>query len=152
MNRQESEKWLDELISQTINTTKPQFDPDKWKQKYPEEFELLKSRAKKTPAITQPSIWKIVLKSGITRLAAAAVIIAAVGSLIAYRSSRKQEYAQVASAAQSPAKMMTAISLTMAYRRGGMEAVERQFDKALKMLGPRPASISLQELLENFNG
>ena len=77
MNKQRDDKWLDELISRTINTTKPQFNPDKWKQKYPHEFELLKSRAKKAPAIVQPSIWKILLQSRITRLAAAAVIIAA---------------------------------------------------------------------------
>ena len=38
MNKQKNEKRMDELISRTINTTKPQFDPEKWRQKYPDEF------------------------------------------------------------------------------------------------------------------
>jgi hypothetical protein len=47
--------------------------------------------------------------------------------------------------------MMTAMSLTIAYRRGGLEAVEQQCEKAIEMLGPRPKTISVQELLEDFN-
>jgi len=40
-------------------------------------------------------------------------------------------------------------SLTIAYRRGGIEGIENQCEKALKILGPQPASISLGDL---FNG
>ena len=46
MNEQENGKRLDELISHTINTTKPHFNSEKWKQKYPDEFQTLLSRAK----------------------------------------------------------------------------------------------------------
>ena len=46
MNEQRNEKRLEELISRTINTDKPQFDAEKWKQKYPDEFQTLLSRAK----------------------------------------------------------------------------------------------------------
>jgi hypothetical protein len=46
MNRGKKEKWLDELISRTINSGRPQFDVEKWKQKYPEEFQMLKSQAR----------------------------------------------------------------------------------------------------------
>jgi len=31
MNEQRNEKRIDELISRTINTEKPQFDVEKWK-------------------------------------------------------------------------------------------------------------------------
>ena len=41
MSEQENDRWLDELIHRTINTTKPDFDAKKWKQKYPEEFQTL---------------------------------------------------------------------------------------------------------------
>jgi len=41
MNKREKEKKLDELISRTINTEKPRFDAEKWKQKYPDEFQTL---------------------------------------------------------------------------------------------------------------
>ena len=41
-----NEKWLDELISRSINTDKPEFDVEKWKQEYGEEFQMLKLRAR----------------------------------------------------------------------------------------------------------
>jgi len=75
MNKQRDEKWLDELISRTINTAKPQFNPDKWKQKYPDEFQTLLSRKATGDSIRQPNILKVFLKSPLTKLAAAAVII-----------------------------------------------------------------------------
>jgi len=78
MKEEKDEKWLDEIISQVINTTKPQFDAEEWKQKYPEEFQLLKSRA--TQASTrQESIWRAVFQRRIPRLAAAAVLLIALG-------------------------------------------------------------------------
>jgi hypothetical protein len=48
--------------------------------------------------------------------------------------------------------MLTAMSLTMVYRRGGIEALERQCEQAIEMLGPRPTSLSLKQLLEDSNG
>ena len=72
MNKKRNEKWLDELISRTINTTKPKFDVEKWKQKYPDEFQTLLSHARQASP-RQPNIWRTILKSPITKLAAAAV-------------------------------------------------------------------------------
>ena len=152
MNEQKNDKWLDELISRTINTTKQQFDPEKWQQKYPDEFELLKSRAKKTPAIIQPSMWKIVLQSKLTKLAAAAVIIVVISIFVFHRGAREQEPPQVVSVSKSPAEMLTVASLRTAYRRGGIEALEKQCDEAIEKLGPRNAKLSIQELLAEFNG
>ena len=152
MKEQRNEKWLDELISRSINTEKPQFDVEKWKQKYPQEFQMLASRARQASP-RQPNIWRTILKSPITKLAAAAVIIVAIGLFIAHRGPGEQPGApKVSQVAKSPAEMMTAISLTMAYRRGGIEAVEEQCEKALKMLGPRPKSLSVRELLTGTNG
>ncbi|MHC4464143.1 MAG: hypothetical protein ACYS6W_15570 [Planctomycetota bacterium] len=71
MNEQKNDKWLDELISRTINTTKPQFDPEKWQQKYPDEFQTLLSRAKLPP---QRGIhW--VRDIGITAIAASLILL-----------------------------------------------------------------------------
>ena len=75
MNTQENEKWLDELISHTINTTKPKFDAEKWKQKYPREFQILLSRAAGGASTHEPNIWTVVFKRPITRSAAAAVLV-----------------------------------------------------------------------------
>ncbi len=106
----------------------------------------------KKPAVTEPSIWRIIFKSPITKLAAAAVIIVAIGLFIAYQDSRKQESAQVVSVSKSPAEMLTVASLNMAYRHGGIEAVERQCDEAIEKLGPQPAKITVKKLLTEFNG
>jgi hypothetical protein len=152
MNEQNEEKWLDELISRTINTTRPEFDAEQWKQKYPEEFQILKSRAQQKPSTIQPSLWKTLTHNKLAKLAAAAVLIVAVGLLVFSQISYKQKAAQIAQKPKSPTEMLTAISLTMAYRRGGIEAVDRQSQEAIKMLGPRPAEITIQQILTEFNG
>jgi hypothetical protein len=52
---------------------------------------------------------------------------------------------------QSPAMMMSRLSLTLAYNRGGMEAVDEQYAKAFEKLESKPATISMAEVL-NENG
>jgi len=95
--------------------------------------------------------WQSIIKSPITKLAAAVIIIAIGLFLVHQGPSEPVETTKAVKVAKSPAEMMTAISLTIAYRRGGLEAVEQQCEKAIEMLGPRPKSISVQELLEDFN-
>jgi hypothetical protein len=156
MSEQENDRWLDELIHRTINTTKPDFDAKKWKQKYPEEFQTLLSRAagkSSAPLVVQVNLWKAIWKSPAVRVAAAAIIIAAISFSIVYLGPGEQvDTTQTAKVVKSPAEMLTAMSLTMVYRRGGIEALERQCERAIEMLGPRPTSLSLQQLLEDSNG
>jgi hypothetical protein len=153
MNKQGNEKRLDELISQTINTEKPRFDAEKWKQKYPEEFQSLLSRAAKGDSARLPSILKVILKSPLTKLAAAAVIILAVSFFSAHQDSSEQaDTTTVSKITKSPVEMMTAMSLNIAYRKGGIEEVEKQYNEAFKLLGPRPATITVTELLAEYNG
>ncbi len=152
MNKQGNEKRLDELISRTINTEKPRFDAEKWKQKYPVEFQTLLSRAAKGDSARQPGILKVILKSPLTKLAAAAVIIVAISFFIAPQGPDEQADTTVSKATKSPVEMMTALSLERAFRRGGIEAVENQCEQALKLLGTRTASFSPYEFPLNFNG
>jgi hypothetical protein len=44
------------------------------------------------------------------------------------------------------------MSLTITYRKGGMEAVEEQYNEAFKLLGPRPGSLSVEQIIAEFNG
>jgi hypothetical protein len=152
MNKQRNEKRLDELISQTINTEKPRFDAEKWKQKYPDEFQTLLSRAAKGDSARQPSILKVILKSPLTKLAAAAVIILAVSFFSTHQDPGKQEQPKIVEVKKSPIEMMTAISLERAFQRGGIEAVEKQCKQAFKPIGPRPGSLSIEQILAEFNG
>ena len=101
MNEQRNEKQMDELISRTINTEKPQFDAEKWKQKYPEEYQVLLSRAAKGDLSRQPTILKVILKSPLTKITAAAVIILAVSFLITHQTPNEQEQHRIAEVIKS---------------------------------------------------
>jgi hypothetical protein len=81
--------------------------------------------------------------------AAAAVIIIGISFFMAHQGPGEQNDIIIAEALDSPAKIMTMKSLKIAFRRGGVEAIENQCDKALKILGPEPASLSTADL---FNG
>jgi hypothetical protein len=70
------EQGLDKLISQSINTQRPQFDAAVWKEKYPTELEMLKSRAGRGGA-SKSNVWRTIVKNRSRKLAAAAVIVIA---------------------------------------------------------------------------
>ena len=153
MDEQNDEKWLDELICRTINTEKPHFDSEKWKQKYPDEYQALLLCAAKRDSVRQPSILKVILKSPLTKVAAAAVIIISISFFTARQDpTKKADTTTVSKITKSPVEVLTVASLTIAYRQGGMEAVEKQYEKASEMRGAKPTEISLQELLAEFNG
>ena len=109
-----------------------------------------KSRARKfVPA--GPNIWRIILKSPLTKIAAAAVIILGVSIFITQQEPGKQEQPNIVEATKTPVEMLTVVSLNIAYRKGGMEAVEEQYNNAYKQLGP-PRSLSVEQILAEFNG
>lgn len=100
---------------------------------------------------TGPNIWRIILKSPLTKIAAAAVIILALSFLSTHQKPGKEQ-PRTAEVTKSPVEMMTAISLERAFRRGGLEAIENQCEQALKLLGTRTDGLSSRELLSEFNG
>ncbi len=80
MKRDNEQKSVDELLSQAIGAEPVRFDAEQWKQKYPQEVRLLAGRSETlNPEPTVPNnLWRTIMKSRITKLAAAAVIIIAV--------------------------------------------------------------------------
>jgi hypothetical protein len=50
-------------------------------------------------------------------------------------------------AASPDAKMMSMLSLRMAYQRGGFDALDRQLQDTLDEFGPRSSSVSIRELV-----
>jgi len=80
MKRPENDKWLDDALSNVIGSEKTESNFDKWKQEHPEAVEMLTSRVnRQTSASKHPlSIRNKIMKSPITKLAAAAVIVIAV--------------------------------------------------------------------------
>jgi hypothetical protein len=79
MKRSENDKWLNGALEEVIGSKKPRTDFEEWKQKHPEAVEMLTSRTdKEASAWPSPlTIRKTIMRSKITKLAAAAVIIIA---------------------------------------------------------------------------
>jgi hypothetical protein len=101
----------------------------------------------------KPNAAGMILRSRAAKLAAAAVIIVSVGLLMIYRNPpMPQQPPQTEIVAKSPAEMLTAMSLNIAWRRGGIEAVDEQTSKAFEMLGSQSATVSIHELLAESNG
>ena len=49
MSEQNNDKWLDGMIFKAVNNGKPQFNPEEFKQKFPDELEILRSRTSRQP-------------------------------------------------------------------------------------------------------
>ena len=151
MNEKRNEKQIDELISRAINTEKPQFDAEKWKQKYPEEYQVLISRAAKGNLSERPKIFRVILKSTPAKIAAAAVTILAISFFINHQAPDEQEQHSIEEVKRSPIEMMTAISLERAFRQGGMEAIEKQCKQAFKPIRPQSRNMPIEWILAEFN-
>jgi len=72
----EYDKKIDDLISRAIGRQRPTFDFDKWQAEHQKEIQTYKAQVKK-PSDSVPSagVWKTIIESRITKLAAVAVII-----------------------------------------------------------------------------
>ncbi len=151
--QRKDEKWLDGELRRAINTTRPEFDADAWKQKHAKEYEALVARGQEVSRRPEARgrVARAVWIGPVGRLAAAAVIVLAAVFFL----SRKSDGPGMVGpgpqpADQPPAKMMTMMSLSTAFRRGGMEALEKQFETASGKLGPRPDGISMAELYRDL--
>ena len=147
MKDQKNEKWLDELIAANIDTSEPKFDAENWKKNHPRQFKTIIERSSQTLPERRTGVLRLIFSMRAVQIAAAAVVIVSLGLLIAYPGPGKQQQPP-----KSPAQMVTAMSLRMAYRQGGMEALEQQCDQAIKKLGPSHANSSLADLLTDLNG
>jgi hypothetical protein len=143
-----NEKWLDEQLKKTVDSGKVEFDSEQWKQKYSAEYDELVSRAEKRLNV-QRFLWVRPL----VRVAAIVAIVAFV-ILLTHHQSDKRVEPTVATFVEdrSPAKMMSVLSLSMAYRQGGLDAVDKQCKKAFELLGQKNTNVSIGELLNEKNG
>jgi hypothetical protein len=96
MNAGKNNNNFDELISSAIGREEPTFDFDKWKQTHKKEIEIYESqRAERQISDSAPpfNIWRIIMKSKVTKLAAAAVIIIAAFTTIHFCGGRMESVA-----------------------------------------------------------
>jgi hypothetical protein len=148
MSERKDEKWLDDQLQRAVNGSTPVFDAQAWKQKYAGEYQTLIARGKLHPTVR-------ILRGSFGKVALAAGVIIAAGILLVGQlrpSPERPTPGPQPIAQQSPAQMVSMISLATAFRSGGMEGLDRQCERALERLGPRPTSVSMQELLKDING
>jgi hypothetical protein len=143
------DKWLDEQLKKTIDSGEVDFDSEEWKQKYSAEYQELTSRAGKRLNVRRFSWVRLLV-----RAAAVVAVVTIVIFLMHYRQEKHiaQPVAIVANTVKSPTDMLSVLSLSLAYRQGGLDAVDEQSKKAFELLGQKNTTISINELLNENKG
>lgn len=93
-----------------------------------------------TETLPERSAWRIIAKSGITQVAVVLIVLSAICLLtLSDKGETEQHEAaglEIAVISETPAELVSVIALNMAFRDGGMQAIEKQFDKAEKKVKP----------------
>ena len=151
MSDQRDERRLDEALQEAINTSRPAFDAEAWKQKYAAAYQTLVSRGEGTAA--RETGGGRTVRFAVRRLAVAAVLVLGVTLLVTQMREREAPGPVApAEGTAGPAGVVSMMSLRIAYQQGGQEGLSAQLDKALKHLGPRPNGLSMRELFEDLDG
>jgi hypothetical protein len=147
MKHKEDKNRLDDGLRRAINTTTPAFDAEAWRQKYHAEFNALLARAGECHKGRTPRIVRLHVAWWLGT--AAAVVLAGYG-LMCWLGSYRTQPPLPPARVKSPAELVTMSALSLTYRRGGMEALDKQLDEAVEELGPRPMSVPTARLLTDL--
>jgi hypothetical protein len=145
MKEQKGKETLDELIRRSIDCADPKFDADNWIKQHAQELNTLRSYP------IAPTRQRILRRSAPAIAAAAAILVALTLLSLSPRPDQPDK-TTIITTAESPADLLTFASLTIAYRRGGIEELERQCKKAFEMTQIAPANFSARDLLTELNG
>ncbi len=105
----------------------------------------------KTLGAHKRNTYRMVLRHWATRVSAVAAIV--VVCITVFKVSQpSQDPPPELRPQPSPTRMLSMLSLTRAYQRGGIEAVDRQAQQAFDQLGTQSTDVSLHELLNETNG
>ena len=135
MNFEDNDK-MDQMIRDAIGREKVELDFEEWKAAHRAEIEHFNSES----AIGSDRHAK---GFRMIKFAVAACLIIAAGVSLQLMQPKPQ--GPVSSASSVP--MMSRVALRRAYTRGGIEAVEEQYNKAYAKLGPRAGGVSMNSLL-----
>jgi len=101
---------------------------------------LEKIKSKKL-ANSELSIWRIIAKNKAGQMAAVIILILAISLFIINDQGKLEERRfkdsiAITTEPETPAELVSSITLTKAFQDGGMRAMEQQFDKAEKKVKP----------------
>jgi hypothetical protein len=104
-------------------------------------IKALENNKEQNSANIQRNIWVIVAKSRVAQVAAVLIVLSAICLLVLSDKGEPEQHEttglEVAVRAKTPSELVSAISLSMAFRDGDLRSVESQFDKAEKKVKPR---------------
>lgn len=147
------DKWLDEQIRKVVDGEAPEFDAEQWKKTFSHEYTVLRSRSSEGHLSAPRQIRLFGRKGLLVRLAVAAVIIfGSVVLLSRFSSDEQSEEKKPDLAKRTVAEMLTLGSLRSAYARGGLDAVETQFEDVSQKLGTRPGALSMRQQFVSSDG
>jgi hypothetical protein len=153
MSERKDEQWLDEQLRRAVDGTTPVFDAGAWKEKHSREYQTLLHRSGQPDRSGTGRTIRLVLRSSTAKLAVAAAVVLAAGLLLIGRfepGADRPVPDRPRDDLRSPAQMVSMISLSAAFRRGGIDELDRQCERAMEQLGPRPGSVSIQEVLKDI--
>ena len=134
---------LEKMIEQAIGGGHAELDFDAWQEKHQTQIRLFQTQCDTgRPARSRRSLpgWAV---------ATAATLVIGIGLLIWQFLPQPSTPPQLRiAAAKTPGEMMSLIHLNAAFRSGGLEAVEDQYEEAYARLGPR-LGLELGDLFEN---
>jgi len=152
MSEHKDERWLDQQLRRAVDGATPVFDAQAWKNRYAREFQTLLGRSGQPRQSRTSHRVRLVLRGPIGKLAIAAAVVATLGIFLIGRLGPGPKGPTARPDSASPAQMVSMISLSAAFQQGGMEGLDKQCDRALETLGPRPNSVSVQQLFKDLNG
>jgi hypothetical protein len=140
MRREDFDNKLDSLIDNAIGA-ETSFDFDKWKQQHQGEVRKYKAKTAGQPH-RRPRRTLI----GFTAAAGAIAAMITIAVILTI----PDEPTEVAQYKPLPAHIATIGRLNMAFRSGGLDAIEDFCERSVRTTGPRPERMTAQQLLNEM--
>ncbi len=141
-----------ENIKKLITNAKVRINPEVKKSALKELINELERSKITGLAGTKPNIWRIVARSRIAQISVAAVIMIAVSFFQIARDHDNQTVNPIKAQIKTPVETLTLVSINAAYYKGGLEAVEKNYERVYEKMAPWPRRVTISELLEELNG
>jgi len=145
MNAPEDET-LDNRIEKALGGAAKEFDFEAFKHRYSDQVKQYRSQFQGGMRRSARFPTRLGL---IAKLTVAAMLLVGLGLLL-QNGHRREGQAQVVES-RYPSSMMSVLELNRAYREGGLDAIDEQYERAFAKLGPRTSSMAWSTLsIENL--